>query len=328
MTKWNLRYNQITSSFGASAEDLYGAALEQVAWADKLGCDSVHVSEHHGMECEYLPGPIVMAGAAAAVTSRMRISIVLLAPLYNPLRLAEDLAIVDLISHGRVEITVAAGYVQHEFDMFEVDRDDRVPRVEETLATLTQAWTGEPFEFHGRTVRVTPKPARPGGPVILTAGSTRGAARRAARLPYTFSPSSAEVMEFYLEERRLLGNPVPVTRAPLSGGRLAPVCLYVAEDPEAAWARIAPHAMNENNSYAGWTRSSPLKGPFRAVKDPDELRKLGTYVVVTPQECVELARGLGPDGTLSFLPQVGGLDPAFGWEGLQLFVDKVLPQLT
>src|SRR6202035_301081 len=98
------------------------------------------------------------------------------------LRLAEDLAVLDGLSEGRVDVVLGGGYVQGEFDMFGVPLAERPARVEEAVAVLRASWTGEPFEYRGRTVRVTPTPHRAGGPPILLGGASPAAARRAARI--------------------------------------------------------------------------------------------------------------------------------------------------
>ena len=103
MTEISLAYDMRAPDMGAPAVDLYGAAVEQSAWADKLGFGSVVVMEHHATTDGYLPSPIVLAAAIAGATERIliRLSLVLL-PLYHPLRAAEDLAVLDLVSGGRM----------------------------------------------------------------------------------------------------------------------------------------------------------------------------------------------------------------------------------
>ncbi|TMK67330.1 MAG: LLM class flavin-dependent oxidoreductase [Actinobacteria bacterium] len=323
MTTWSLRYDLRAPSFGPPAPELYAAALEQSTWADERGCSGITFSEHHGAEDGYLPSPIVMAGAAAARTKHARIAIsALIVPFHDQLRLAEDLAVVDLISNGRLTVTIGAGYAIHEFAMFDIALADRARLVEETVATLRQAWTGAPFEFRGRNVLVTPKPVQPGGPPILLGGSTTGAAKRAARIADGFIPTAPKFMKVYLDELARLGKPVPA-----SGSAGGPLFLHVADEPDAAWAQIAPHALHETNSYGAWARGSTA-APYQPATDADELRRRGMYVVVTPDECVELARRLGPDANLTFHPLMGGLDPKLGWQSLELFVDRVLPQLS
>jgi hypothetical protein len=101
------------------------------------------------------------------------------------------------------------------------------------------------------------------------------------------------------------------------------IFLHVAEDPDAAWARIAPHAEHETNSYGRW--ASGMRGAvYEPVGDPDDLRARGTYKVVTPDEAVAIARA---SGALTLKPLMGGMAPALGWACLQLVVVKVVPQL-
>ena len=151
--RFDLRNPEIA---GTTMAERYSAALDMAQWADGLDCMSISVSEHHGSPDGYLPSPIPMVAAMAARTSRSRFMIAaLLAPFYDPLRLAEDLAVLDNLSNGRVDVIVAAGYVPDEFAMFDVPMSARASRVTETVHTLRAAFTGEPFEYRGRTVRIT-----------------------------------------------------------------------------------------------------------------------------------------------------------------------------
>ena len=103
-----------------SSADRYEAAIEMAEWADRLGGLSISVSEHHGSPDGYLPSPIPLLGAMAArTTSRFRLMIAaLIAPFYEPLRLAEDLIVLDIVSRGRVDLIIGAGYVHEEFDLY------------------------------------------------------------------------------------------------------------------------------------------------------------------------------------------------------------------
>src|SRR5260370_26698534 len=97
----------------------YAAALDMAEWADQLGCSSIRVSEHHGSADGYLPSPMIMLAAMAARTNTVRLSIAaLIAPFHDPLRVAEDLCVLDNISNGRIDVIVAAGYTREEFAMF------------------------------------------------------------------------------------------------------------------------------------------------------------------------------------------------------------------
>ena len=103
--------------------------------------------------------------------------------------------------------------------------------------------------------------------------------------------------------------------------------VFVAEDPERAWDQVGPHALHETNAYGAWAAEVPGANPWRPLADAGALRGEGLYAVVTPEECVALARGLDPRAALKLKPLVAGLDPALGWASLELFVDRVVPAL-
>jgi len=316
----SLRYDLRAPSFGPPADELYRAALEQCAWADEHGFHLVALSEHHGSDDGYCPSPLVLAAAVCGRTSSLRVLVAaLLLPLYDPIRLAEDLAVLDLASCGRVDLVVGAGYRPEELAMFGRRMEERVPLVEEGVAVLRAAWSGEEFEYRGRTVRVTPRPARPTGPALLMAGSTKAAARRAARLGDGFVPVDDSLWPAYEAACRELGR--DAGPAPSLGG---PLFVHVADDPDEAWARIAPHALHESNSYGGWQASAEGVARYAPAQDADELRANGSYAVLTPEECVALARS---SGSLRLHPLMGGLPPELAWESLELVAAKVLPHL-
>jgi alkanesulfonate monooxygenase SsuD/methylene tetrahydromethanopterin reductase-like flavin-dependent oxidoreductase (luciferase family) len=314
-----LLYDMRAPDFGAPADSLYQAAVEQCRWADTRGFTSVTLTEHHASSDGYLPSPMILGAAVAGSTQNLliRLSLVLL-PLYHPLRAAEDLAVLDLISGGRLRVTVGLGYRPEEYEQLGVVMKRRPSLMEEGVETLKSAWTGEPFEYQGRTVRVLPRPAQHPRPMIAMGGSSPASARRAARIADDYQPLSPKLYDLYLEELAALGKPIPVPEAGAGAGSY----LFVSEDPDRDWARIAPHAMHDNNEYAKWIGAR--KGAFSASAGADELRRSGPYRVVTPEECVAIAAG---QDTLAFKPLVGGLDPDIGWEGLHLFADKVLPHL-
>jgi len=323
MTYLVLKYDLRAPAFGTPTPELYRAAIEQCAWADRQGFGTLMLAEHHGSEDGYLPSPVALGCAIAAVTERMRIRVqAMILPFHDPLRLAEDLAVLDQISGGRAEITAAGGYVPAEFAMFGVDLKDRGRLVEESIQTLRQAWTGEPFDYRGRPARVTPRPVQSELPIAL-GGASRAAARRAARLEAAaFIPAMPELHELYADECSRLG------RQPAPPEVMGPVFLHVAEDPEAAWARIAPHALHETNAYGRWMQDSMGdQATYKPVEDAEALRRSGAYQVVTPEECLRIARELGPGGRLALHPLMGGMDPELGWESLRLVADRVLPHL-
>ena len=133
-----LRFDLRNPAFAAvPSSERIRAAVEMAAWADEHGCVSISLSEHHGSDDGYLPSPVVLAAAMAARTRSTRIGIAaLIAPFYDPLRLAEDLAVLDGISAGRIDLTVAGGYLAEEFDMFGVPITERARRTTEVVETL------------------------------------------------------------------------------------------------------------------------------------------------------------------------------------------------
>ena len=322
MTDYGLVYDMRAPAFGAPATELYRAAVEQCAWADRHGFSRVTFPEHHASDDGYLPSPIVMAAAVAGVTQHMLIHLsVVLLPLYHPLRAAEDLAVLDLVSGGRLRLTVAGGYRDEEYEQFGLDIRRRPSLMERAVAALKGAWTGEPFDFDGRTVRILPRPAQEPRPDIFLGGASPATAKRAARIAEGYEPLGARLYEIYLDEVKALGRPEPKSSPPPS--EPSPLFLHVSDDPDRDWAVIAPHALYEANAYGQWVRGR-RGAVYAEATDAEELRRNGMYRIVTPDECVELARRTGK---LTFKPLMGGLDPKIGWDGLHRFVDDVLPRL-
>ena len=218
--RMTMSFTMRNPAWGPPAADLYAAALDMAAWADGQGFETVALSEHHNTSDGYLPSPTVMAGAIAARTTTVRIKLsVVLATLLHPIHLAEDLAVADLISNGRLHVTLGAGYRREEFLVFGVNWKRRPSLMVEVVETLRQAWQGEEFEFRGHPVRVLPKPARPGGPPLALGGSSEGSARRAAALDLAYEPTGERFYQVYLDELRRLGKPLP---PPAGGGRPEP----------------------------------------------------------------------------------------------------------
>jgi alkanesulfonate monooxygenase SsuD/methylene tetrahydromethanopterin reductase-like flavin-dependent oxidoreductase (luciferase family) len=322
MTRWILRLDMRSPAFARAPQELYAAGLEMAEWADRRGFAELMLSEHHGADDNYLPSPLVYGAALAARTQHLRLRVsALVLPLHDPLRIAEDVAVLDNISGGRAELVVVGGFLPEEFAMFGRSRKDRGTLVEEGVRVLENAWSGEPFAFRGRTVRVTPRPVQRPRPPILLGGSSAAAARRAARIADGFIPVVPEIYPIYLEECEKLGVDPGEPRS------YGPPFLHVAEDPDEAWARIAPHALHESNSYAAGYARAGISGPFQAAENAEALRASGLYQVLTPDECVALAEALGEHGSLFVHPLMGGLDPDVAWTSLDLLASRVLPRL-
>jgi alkanesulfonate monooxygenase SsuD/methylene tetrahydromethanopterin reductase-like flavin-dependent oxidoreductase (luciferase family) len=315
--RFDLRNPEIA---GTTMADRYAAALDMVAWADALGCTSVGVSEHHGSPDGYLPSPIPMLAAMAARTANVRFMIAaLIAPFHDPVRLAEDLIVLDHLSRGRVDLIVAAGYVHEEFAMFDVPMSERGRRVTDAVTVLRGAFSGQPFEYRGRMVHVTPAPYRPGGPPILLGGSSRPAAERAARIGDGFIPTTPEVWTFYREAVQKLGRADP---GPSLMGANQVVAL--AEDPERGWDEMAPFFLHETNAYGVWQAQDDIASPYHLVADVDALRTTGQYRVLTPEQFIEEQKAAAFPYAM-FHPLCGGMPIELAWSSLRLFENEVLP---
>jgi alkanesulfonate monooxygenase SsuD/methylene tetrahydromethanopterin reductase-like flavin-dependent oxidoreductase (luciferase family) len=197
-------------SSGLSFPELYERTLDQIKLVDALGYDHVWLTEHHFVDDGYLPSPLVVSGAIAAVTKKVAIGQdVMLVPFHNPVRLAEDLAVLDNLSNGRMMLGAGMGYVPSEFAAIGVPRRERRVRMEETIQILQHAWTEEEFDFHGQRyqlekVRVRPLPVQAGGPPLWIAAMSEGGARRAARFGAHLLPQGdrAAVLDPWLEALR------------------------------------------------------------------------------------------------------------------------------
>ncbi len=225
---------------GIAMPDLYGQALEQIAWLDELGLDLIWFTEHHFIDDGYLPAWIPVASAAAARTRNVRFSSdICLLPFFNPVRLAEDLAVLDNISNGRVEVGLGMGYAPHEFAGFGIPVSRRVSLMDEGLEVLTRAFTGETFSFSGtryefNDVRITPGFVQDGGPPMWIAAMSAAGARRAARFGTHFLPQGDrnETLDVWRSELESSGlNPYERRVGIIKG-------VFVTDDIERDWPPV------------------------------------------------------------------------------------------
>ncbi|QUC56894.1 LLM class flavin-dependent oxidoreductase [Streptomyces sp. A2-16] len=305
----------------ASLSARYRAALDMAAYADEHGISTVQTEEHHGVDNNWLPSPFAFAGAVFGATRRIAVTVsAVIGPLHDPLRLAEEIAVLDLQSGGRLVTVAGIGYRPEEYALFDVDWRRRGRLQDELLETLLKAWTGEEFEYRGRTVRVTPRPFTDPHPLLLVGGSSKAAARRAARLGLPFFPSAhlPELEAYYKEQLVEYGTEgwtmMPTAETPL---------LHIAENPDEVWARHGEHFLHEARTYASW-QSGDIRSAVRsAATSVEELRSEGVYRILTPDQCVEL----GLDN-LVLHPLAGGMPVEEGWRSLRLFAERVLPALA
>ena len=315
--------------------ELYAALLEQIQEVERLGYDAVFVTEHHFIDDGYCPSPLVALGAIAARTSRIRIGTwVALLPLYHPLRLAEDAAVVDQLSGGRLELGVGLGYREEEFAGFGIPLRHRRGRMEEGVEVLKRALAGERFSFEGRhfhlrDVRVTPPPCQQPFPLWLAARSpvtARRAARFRADLMLVGPPS---VYEEYAAALRAQGEDPSRYRL------LGLLAWAVSDDPERYWAEAGPHFAYTAGLYGQWYSQRgdlPEDREWRqwATWSPEDFRRAGMVLVGTPEQVrdgILAARRVLPYDYIVSWATLPGQDPKRAMESLELFARKVMPAL-
>lgn len=329
---------QIPSGSSRTFAQEYREALELARLAEASGFDSVWVSEHHGTSDGYLPSLLPFLAAVAAVTERIELGTgVVLAPLHDPIRLAEDAAVVDQLSGGRLILGLGAGWREEEFRTFGVPRSERVQRTVETVEICRRAWTGRRFSFEGRSyryerVRVSPPPAREGGPPIYLGGYADAAVRRAGRLAdgYITDDTGPEQVRRYV---RLVEQ--GAREAGRDAGSLGLVLLQNAfvvpeGDP---WPLIREGIRHQIGAYAAWEagHDTPEHDSLEPLADEEELRRW--TVAGTPDAVTEALRRLvEPFGATRDLHLVVrlhypgmALGPAA--DAVQLFGRTVLPAL-
>ena len=298
--------------------DRYRGAVEMAAYLDERGLGMVQLDEHHVSSVGWSPTPMLTAGMILARTERVSVTIgALLLPLHDPIRVAEDLAVLDLVGRGRISVTVGLGYRPIEYEAMNREWTRRGKLLDECLDTLLAAWTGEPFEHNGVTVQVLPRPYTRPHPMIMVGGSAKASARRAARygMPLFMNGNPPGIQELYEEECARLGV-TPFCIAPEDTPQV-----HVVDDPDKAWAELGEHFMLEAVTYADWQpegQHSPVHSNAMTVSD---LREEGIYRFLTPDEAVALAH---EKGSIAIHPLCGGMPLDAAWQGVELFADAVL----
>ncbi len=238
-----------------SFEDLYRENLRQIAWAEDLGFDSVWLTEHHFVADGYTPSPLVLAAAIGQATERLRIGTnLMLLPIADPVRLAEDAAALSILTDGRFDLGVGLGYRALEFDYFQRSLKHRPSLMEEGVEILRQAWSGKPIHvagkrFHIDGLAVAPAPAQP--PALLMGGMAEPAIQRAARLGDGFLSTGGIGHDIYIDALVAAG------RDRSEGAIYAGHWGIISADPEAEAAKVAPFALYQTNEYVSWGAFGP-----------------------------------------------------------------------
>jgi alkanesulfonate monooxygenase SsuD/methylene tetrahydromethanopterin reductase-like flavin-dependent oxidoreductase (luciferase family) len=294
--------------------ELIRAALELAQWGESRGITTVSVDEHHATGHGWSCNPIMAAGMFLARTSTLIASVdCALGPLWNPVRLAEDIALVDNMSRGRLHTTVGLGYRTVEYDALGADFSQRGKLMDHLIERMVSMWAG------------TGSWTRPHPPLYVGGGS-RATARRAARfrLPLSLADHLPDVAAHY---RQLCGEagiaPLVIMPGPVNRGMI-----YLHEDPDQAWAQLGEHILWEAVTYGGWSVDQRSLMHLPGVRTLEEVRASGRYRFLTPDQLIAEVRDATDYGPIVLHPLVGGMPVDEAWKSVQLLVDKVVPALA
>lgn len=322
----SLAFDMRAPELGTPVPELYAAAIEMAQWAEENGLSGLLLMEHHGSEDGYLPQPFTLAAAMAAVTRKIHFVLgAVILPLHDPVNIAEQIAVLDLISGGRLNVILGAGYVPSEFAMFEKSVKDRAKLMDSGIEIILRALSGERFEYNGRPIFIRPLPIQSPNDILMVGGGVPASARRAARFDVGFGPMSGDLVDIYLEECEKRGNKPRRFNRPTPG---MPLSVHLAEDPDQGWAAIEKHAVHVITEYAKWAEQEGdgSNSPFKGLNDPAALRQSGLFAVWTPDQLVEKVKSLPNHSGISFQPLLGGLSPEEGWKSLRL-LEQTLPRI-
>jgi alkanesulfonate monooxygenase SsuD/methylene tetrahydromethanopterin reductase-like flavin-dependent oxidoreductase (luciferase family) len=328
-------------------QQVYAEALDQIARADELGLHQVWLTEHHFMEDAYCPSPMIAAAAIAGRTKNIRIGQgVVLLPFYgHPLKLAEDAAVLDVLSGGRFELGLGRGYRPHEFAGFGVNQKQRRAMTEEGIEIIRRAWTGERFSFQGKhyqvnDARLTPLPVQKPPRLWLGAG-TPSARRKVAEkgLPLLVSlvtnleETKAEFGDYTQSLRDCGRDPAQFPRALIRE-------FYVAEDSRRAWEEVKPYFLHVYRKVycPPWVPFFDVNpdGSRRRVTDPgdpyfesENFRK-DRHIIGDPEFCAHELRRYRDDANIEIMilrMQFPGQPMAQVTRSLELLVKEVIPRV-
>jgi probable F420-dependent oxidoreductase len=310
---------------------VYAAALEQVVAAEQQGYDWVNITEHHVAADGYLPAMMALLAAMAVRTERIRLSTgMLILTLHNPIRIAEEAAVVDVLSGGRLTLGVAAGYREVEFAAMQVDYRTRGQRFRESLEILRLAWAGDPFSFDGEIftipeVVVRPLPVqRPGIPLWL-GGTTEVALRRAVKHGAPCFPGATD--EYDVVVQRMASYDRLRDELGAAGPRelVLPRLAMVADSTEEARRRALPGIRAMFETYQSWGLPVDFS---QALSDWSLLDEL--VIVGDPSRCREVVERYRELGTTDLMLQFAmpTVRPEVAAESQARFIAEVAPILA
>jgi hypothetical protein len=310
--------------------ELYAETIDFIAWTESLGFENCWFAEHHGIEDGYMPSPLVIGAAVAAKTKKMRIGTgVGLMPHYHPVRFAEDTAVLDNISNGRVELCFGIGYLNFEMSAYGLNPKTRGRLSDDILQIVRRLWQGETVthksEFFELTkARIFPLPVqKPGIPMFIGAVAPPGI-KRAARLGDGYAGPLVNWPQ-YVEEVKALGKPASAAR--IMSLDAADMWSVVTDDPEAGLNEIAPHCYYQIAMYAEWQKDISWGKNYIQKVDFETFKKSGAIKAMTPDEAIKYIKSRQELAPIeAFCLQVPSGMPLKAYaKYVETFAKKVLP---
>lgn len=301
--------------------ELYLSTISLCEEADELGLDSVWFTEHHQFDDGYLTQPLTMAAAVASRTQRVRLGIgIAIAPLHSPVDLAEQAAVVDILSGGRLELGLGAGYRAPEFELFGADFSRRYQTTIATVHELRRLWNDNVL---------SPKPVQDRIPLWLGFQGPVGAHRAGVAGEGLLSAYGPNV-EPYQRGLAEAGHPASTG---VMGGL---VQAWVSDDPDVDWAQISPHLAYQVDSY----REHGVRGTDRRLPrpvDPDRMRArapdgFGNYFLFGSPEDVgrQIIEYVGdaPVETVFLWGSLPGMSKPIASRHIELLATRLAPVLA
>lgn len=307
--------------------EMVSAALDMAAWGDRRGVAAVSIDEHHVTGHGWSSNPVMTAAMFLQRTTDLFLSIdCALGPLWNPVRLAEDIAFVDAVSGGRLHTTIGLGYRQAEYAALKVDFGERGALMDRLLGTMLAAWSGTSLVDEDPQAYIAVGTYSQPHPPVYVGGGVRASARRAVRFGLGLSLPAylPELADYYSTLCLQAGiDPVLIMPAQVNRGMI-----YLCEDPDEAWARFGQHILWEAVVYGQWSGQSARSSMhLPGVQSLNEVRTSGRYRFMTPDQLIAEVRDCPDYGSLILHPLVGGMPIDEAWKSLHLLTDRVLPQL-
>lgn len=311
---------------------VYEGSLERIRVMDQTGYDAVWLAEHHFSSYSVCPSVHLMGAMAAARTTRLRIgTAVSLAPFYNPLRLAEEVALLDVLSGGRVNWGVGRGFERSEFAAFGIPGEESAPRFHEAVDIVLKAWTSQRLTYEGRFYRyegveVLPKPLQAPHPPVWMAASSLPAIEWAASQGHSILMDPHSSFADLIKKRRHYA--AKLEEAGYSDtGRTIPMARLVAVEETAEKAREVARRVAEWTvaSYAGPKHTDNVRQEMRSYggKDPIEYYLSEAMIHGTPESVADQIQAFSAESGMTYL-MVAPLSAG----SFRLLTDKVLPLIA